>query len=49
MAKQRIKKTYKTLAQAERYQNRLYNKYNSVQLVSFPHFSEDGEYVWEVS
>jgi hypothetical protein len=45
----RIKKTYKTLKQAERYQNRLYNKYNSVQLVSFPRFSEDGEYVWEVA
>jgi hypothetical protein len=45
----RITKTYKTLKQAERYQNRLYNKYNSVQLVSFPRFSEDGEYVWEVA
>jgi hypothetical protein len=45
----RIKKTYKTLAQAERYQNRLYGKYSSVQLVSFPRFSEDGQYIWEVS
>jgi hypothetical protein len=42
----RITKTYKTLKLAERYQNRLYNKYNSVQLVSFPRFSEEGQYVW---
>jgi hypothetical protein len=44
----RIKKIYKTMKQAESYQNRLYNRYESVRLVSFPRFSEDGEYVWEV-
>lgn len=45
----RITKKYKTLKQAESYQNRLYNRYNTVRLVSFPRFSEEGEYVWEVS
>lgn len=43
-----ITKTYKTLKQAESYQNRLYNKYNTVRLVSFPRFSEEGVYVWQV-
>lgn len=45
----RIVKTYKTLKQAERYQNRLYSKYSTVRLVAFPTFSEEGRYVWEVA
>lgn len=44
-----ITKKYKTLKQAERYQNSLYNKYHSVKLVKFPSFSEDGIYQWQVS
>ena len=44
-----ITKTYKTLKQAERYQNRLYNKYGTVRLVKWPRFTEEGVYVWEVA
>ena len=43
-----IRKFYSNLKQAERYQNSLYNKYNEVQLVDFPRFSESGVYVWNV-
>ena len=46
----KIKKVCSSLKQAERKQNALYNKYNSVELVKSPLlFSEAGEYVWEVS
>jgi len=45
----KIKKVCSSLKQAERKQDSLYNKYNSVELVKFPLFSEAGEYVWEVS
>lgn len=45
----RIEKYCLTIKQAERYQNSLYNKHNSVQLVTFPLFSENGLYVWQVS
>ena len=44
----RISKEYETMAQASVYQNRLYNKYDSVKLVEFPHYTEHGTYVWEV-
>lgn len=44
-----IKKVCKTLRQAEKNQESLYNKYDSVKLVKSPlMFSEAGEYVWEV-
>ena len=44
-----IEKQYDTLKQAERYQNRLYNRFDSVRLVRSPLFSESGKYVWEVA
>ena len=37
------------LRQAEAYQQRLYGKYNSVQLVNFPRFNTAGYYTWRVS
>jgi len=43
-----ISKTYKTLAAAERYQNRLYGQYSIVRLIQSPLFSEDGLYIWNV-
>ena len=43
-----ISKNFETIKQAERYQNKLYNKYNSVVLVHFPILSESGQYVWKV-
>jgi hypothetical protein len=45
----RIVKTYETLKQAERYQNRLYSKYSTVRLVGWPRFTEAGRYIWEVA
>ena len=44
----RIVKVFKSLEQAENFQDNLYNEYNSVQLVQAPLFSEDGTYIWEV-
>jgi len=44
-----IKRRFKTLKQAERFQNSLYNKYPSVELIQFPIITDDGEYVWTVS
>jgi hypothetical protein len=44
-----IARTFTTLAQAERFQNRLYNKHDTVRLIQSPMFSEDGVYVWHVS
>lgn len=43
-----ISKNYKTLKQAEKYQNWLYGRYDYVRLVSSPRWSEEGVYVWEV-
>jgi hypothetical protein len=43
-----IAKTFDSLKQAERYQNRLYGKYDKVELVKSPMFSESGIYVWIV-
>lgn len=44
----RITKSFATLAQAEAYQQSLYNRFDHVQLVNFPRFSEEGQYTWEV-
>lgn len=44
-----ITKYFKSLKQAERYQNSLYNKFPYVVLSSFPLFSEEGQYTWEIS
>jgi len=43
-----IRKYFRTLKEAERYQNRLYNKWYAVRLISAPIFSESGTYVWDV-
>lgn len=43
-----ISKNLKTLKQAEKIQNKLYDEYDSVELVLSPSFSEDGVYAWEV-
>ena len=39
---------FDTLASAERFQDKLYNRYDSVRLVRSPMFGEQGQYVWEV-
>ena len=39
---------FSSLKEAERYQNRLYNKWDFVQLVQFPIFGESEKYVWHV-
>ena len=44
-----ITRYYNTLAGAEKFQNKLYNKYKIVRLIRFPSFSEEGNYTWEVS
>ena len=44
-----ITKFYNTLKKAERYQNRLYSRYDTVRLVKFPRFTESGFYTWLVS
>ena len=41
-------KEYTKLKQAENYQNKLYNKYHKVDLISFPKYTEQGLYIWEV-
>jgi hypothetical protein len=43
-----IARTFNTLTAAERYQNKLYDRYNHVRLVSSPYFSQEGVYTWEV-
>ncbi len=43
------RKYYNRLDQAERYQNWLYGRFNSVTLIESPRFSEGGYYAWEVS
>jgi len=43
-----ISKRFDTLKQAEGYQNKLYEQYNSVQLIQAPTFSEEGLYIWRV-
>ena len=44
-----ITKYFKTMKQAERYQNALYKKYNHVELISFPIYWESGAYIWEIA
>jgi hypothetical protein len=44
-----VKRFFNWQQQAEKFQNRLYNKYNSVKLVGFPQIDKAGFYVWEVS
>ncbi len=44
-----ITKRFKTIKQAEKYQNSLYNKFPYVVLIDFPKWSEEGQYTWEVS
>ena len=44
-----ISKHFDSLKKVEKYQNRLYNKYDSVKLVSFPHFCESGMYIFIVN
>lgn len=43
-----IQKTFKTLRQAERFQDKLYGQYDYVRLVRSPMFTEGGVYVWDV-
>lgn len=43
-----ISKTFTTMKQAEHYQNRLYNRFDTVRLIKSPMFGESGLYVWEV-
>jgi hypothetical protein len=44
-----ITKHFRTIKQAEKYQNSLYNKFPYVRLFSSPIWSEEGNYTWEVS
>lgn len=44
-----ITKHFDTLKKATNYRNRLYNKYDDVQLLSFPVSSEKGIYVFLVN
>lgn len=46
---QTITKRFQTLKQAEKYQNSLYNKFPYVRLITFPIYSEEGVYIWEIS
>jgi hypothetical protein len=43
-----ISKTFKTIKQAEKFQNSLYNRFNYVALTSSPIWSEEGVYTWDV-
>jgi len=44
-----ITKYFKSIKQAEKYQNKLYNKFPYVRLITFPSYSEEGQYTWHVS
>ena len=44
-----ITKYFKSIKQAEKYQNSLYSKFPYVRLFSSPMWSEDGQYTWEIS
>lgn len=46
--KKTITKVFSSMRQAVIYRDKLYNKYDSVKLISFPMYSEYGEYTWEV-
>lgn len=43
-----IYKEYKTMKNAERYLNKLYNEYEYAKLIDFPRNSESGIYVFAV-
>jgi hypothetical protein len=43
-----IKRFFNWEKDAVKFRNRLYNKYNSVNLVSSPLFNRAGFYVWQV-
>lgn len=43
-----ITKQFETIKQAEKFLNRLYNKFNSVSLIKFPINSEKGIYIYQV-
>ena len=43
-----ITRYFTTLKQAEQYQDRLYDQYDNVLLVSWPRFCEAGTYAWRV-
>lgn len=43
-----VSKHFDTLEQAEKCQDKLYDKYNHVRLVKSPMFEESGTYTWEV-
>lgn len=43
-----ITKNFKTLRRAAQYQDRLYERFDFVRLVTFPRFGEAGFYTWEV-
>jgi hypothetical protein len=42
-----VSKIFETIKAAEAHQNRLYNQYNSVQLICCPIFGESGVYIWQ--
>lgn len=44
-----IRKYFKTLKQAEKYQDKLYNKYSNVEVIGWPQFTEAGTYTFRVS
>lgn len=43
-----ISKHFASLKEAEKYQSRLINKWDYVQLVQLPLFRENGLYMWNV-
>jgi hypothetical protein len=43
-----IVRYFHTLQQAEDFQFDLYSQYESVQLIGFPTFTEEGKYTWHV-
>lgn len=43
-----ITKVCKSIKDAERFQNSLYSKYETVKLIQFPVTNENGTYVWHV-
>ena len=44
-----IRKYLKTLKQAEKYRDKLYNKYSTVEAIGWPLFTEAGVYTFRVS
>jgi hypothetical protein len=44
-----IRKYFKSIKLAEKYQNKLYDKYPYVRLIQSPIFTEDGIYEWHIS